>query len=485
MSNHQNKKIKAIDEVCQSLFENCLLPYQVKLIQDRSKLRIVEKSRRVGITWALALEAVLKRCVGSRELDLNVSSADYKMGLEFIKYCRDFSEAINQACGYEAIPVSEWTLDTARFKNGSRIFAISSDPKSFRGRRHEVLLDEIAFSDDPDELIKAAQPLIIRDPDTQMTLVSSHNGMETTFYRLCRGAEAKENEYSHHRITIEDACRDGFALTIEGKHKELLDGTEAGLEACNRAFIDFVRNSCLSEADFLQEYMCVPASSASVVYPDLYDQLILKYEGRPLEIPNVMPPDDTRLGELFVGIDCGRVKDYTVVWVIERGYDPTAIHSESRVYRTVCVDWMTNMSIPDQFDRIRRNLTHPMITKVVIDMGSIGRGLSDALQDELGDIVEPLAFSSTNKQHIAELVKLFTHQKRVSLHPDQFVKADVTCVKRSVNPKSQRVTYDGRTKDSHGDFFWALGLSLYAAESEFEDYYAGSVEVDGVAIVRD
>jgi phage FluMu gp28-like protein len=51
-----------------------LLPYQTRWIQDRSRLKIAEKSRQIGWTWATACGQVLRKCQRKARLDSWISS---------------------------------------------------------------------------------------------------------------------------------------------------------------------------------------------------------------------------------------------------------------------------------------------------------------------------------------------------------------------------------------------------------------------------
>jgi len=52
------------------------LPYQTAWIRDESRLRLMEKSRQVGMTLADAYDSVRKVCVLGERLDVWVSSRD-------------------------------------------------------------------------------------------------------------------------------------------------------------------------------------------------------------------------------------------------------------------------------------------------------------------------------------------------------------------------------------------------------------------------
>src|SRR6266567_6572611 len=72
---------------------NFFLLYQLAWILDRSPLKIIEKSRQIGITYADAYDSVIKASTRGSGLDVWVSSRDEvqsKLYLEDCKYCANF-----------------------------------------------------------------------------------------------------------------------------------------------------------------------------------------------------------------------------------------------------------------------------------------------------------------------------------------------------------------------------------------------------------
>ncbi len=68
------------------------------------------------------------------------------------------------------------------FASGFEIVALSSRPRSLRGRQGFVILDEFAFHDDADELLKAAMALLIWGG--KVLVISTHNGADNPFNEL-------------------------------------------------------------------------------------------------------------------------------------------------------------------------------------------------------------------------------------------------------------------------------------------------------------
>ena len=77
-----------------------LLPYQKKWLEDRSQVKVVEKSRRIGLTWAQALDDVLKAATSGRDgMDVLYISFNQDMTREYIDTCADWAKKLQVVTG--------------------------------------------------------------------------------------------------------------------------------------------------------------------------------------------------------------------------------------------------------------------------------------------------------------------------------------------------------------------------------------------------
>jgi phage FluMu gp28-like protein len=443
-----------------------LLPYQVDYLMDTSRYLLWEKSRRVGVTWASALKSVLKRVTLGKKMDHLFSSKDEPTGKEFLLYCRQWVEKFNDWLGVEVADLKQWTSEIGLFPNGSRILVLSSNPNAMRSNGGDVTLDEWAFHEQAGELYDAAQPCLTWFPEAQLELISTHNGVESEFYRLCREAEqgvGRGKHFKRYAITLQQAVEQGLARKIwKQRIPEFKDKGEL-----DTAFLADVRAGCRTEEAWQQEYCCAPAMSGCLVSPDEFDRCAYKADGKTLLIGETAPTElDQKkyYNALFLGIDCGRSKDLTVTTAIEQGMDPEAPSHLSTLYRVACMNTMFDQKFPVQEAVIRPIASHRSINGGFIDMGSVGRGLADAVQDETGSMVEGYAFTAPRKAAMAERVKQFFQQRRIAVPADPKLKADICCVRKTQGP-SGAWKYEGQCSDSHGDRFWSLALALEAAEA--------------------
>ena len=143
---------------------------------DQSPVKVFEKSRRIGISWAEAADDTLYASEKGAGEKRNVWYIGYNkdMALEFINDCANWARAYNLAASemeeYDEIDqeeiegvVQEKKILAFRitFASGWRITALSSRPTNLRGKQGRVILDEAAFHDDLAGLLKAAMALLI------------------------------------------------------------------------------------------------------------------------------------------------------------------------------------------------------------------------------------------------------------------------------------------------------------------------------------
>ena len=75
---------------------NFFLPYQMRWLDDNSKVKIWEKSRRIGATYVQSYEDV-RDCVKRTVPAVWFSSADESAAREYIDYCKQWATLFNIA----------------------------------------------------------------------------------------------------------------------------------------------------------------------------------------------------------------------------------------------------------------------------------------------------------------------------------------------------------------------------------------------------
>ena len=178
-----------------------LLQHQKELLQATSAYNLVatDKSRRVGATWGVGADAVLTAGLARNEGGMDVLYLGYNLDMarEFIDTCGMWAKAFAPACSEvqefmftEQGKGEEKAIKAFRitFASGFEIVALSSKPRSLRGRQGYVILDEFAFHDEAEELLKAAMALLIWGG--KVLVISTHNGVDNPFNQLIEDIRA-------------------------------------------------------------------------------------------------------------------------------------------------------------------------------------------------------------------------------------------------------------------------------------------------------
>jgi len=193
-----------------------LLPYQQEWIADKNPLKIAEKSRRIGLTWAEAADAALECASDVTAGGQNCYYLGYNkdMTVEFIQACAMWARAYNLAAdemeeGIWEDGDKEIKTYIIRFPNsGFRIEALTSRPSNLRGRQGRVILDEAAFHEDLDELLKSAMALLIWGGCVRV--ISTHDGEDNPFNTLINEIRAGKRKGSVFRTTFSEAVKQGL-----------------------------------------------------------------------------------------------------------------------------------------------------------------------------------------------------------------------------------------------------------------------------------
>lgn len=423
------------------------LPYQMRWVEDQSRLKVMEKSRQIGISWSTAYAADERTALKGTRFDQWVSSRDDLQARLFIEDCKVFAGALQAA----AEDLGEIVIDPERrisayaiqFANGRRIHSMSSNPDAQAGKRGGRILDEFALHPDPRKLWSIAYPGITWGGS--MEVISTHRGSHNYFNQLVR--EVRENgnpkKISLHRVTLKDALDQGFLWKLQQSLPKD-DERQAMTEA---EYFDWIRGGCADEETFQQEYMCQPADDDSAFLE--YDLIAgCEYAGG-------IDWQIIEGAELYVGVDIGRRHDLTVVWVLERLGD---------VLYTRAVIRLQNMPKAEQ-----EAIIWPWIARTrrtCEDMTGLGIGWVDDAQRRFGATrVEGVTFTPKVKEELAYPVRSLMEDKRLRIPYDPKTRAALRSVTKQTTASGNIRFTAERTADGHADEFWALALAIHAASS--------------------
>jgi phage FluMu gp28-like protein len=241
-----------------------LLPYQKAWIADEAKVKVWEKSRRIGASYVEALASVLeaaktKEAGGQSTYYLSYSK---EMTQQFARDCAFWAKHIN-AAAHELEEVvlkdedKDITVYRIRFASGFEIWCQPSVPRSLRSKSGRAIIDEAAFVDDLDELLKAALAFLMWGGSVR--ILSTHNGDDNSFNELIKNIHNGKLDYSLHRTTFDDALNQGLYQRICLVQKKEWN---AALEALWR---DEIIQSYGDGAD--EELFCIPVRAGTRYFP--------------------------------------------------------------------------------------------------------------------------------------------------------------------------------------------------------------------------
>ncbi len=196
--------------------EAVLLPYQQAWLADKSQVRVCEKSRRVGLSWAEAALSTLEAAKTSGQ-DTWYLGYSQDMAQEFIRDCAWWAGHYQLAASaMEQVVLDDEDHDVLayriNFASGHRITALSSSPRNLRGKQGRVVIDEAAFHPDLPELLKSAFALLIWGGS--VSIVSTHFGVDNPFNELVNDVREGKKPYSIHRITFDEAIEQGLCRRV-------------------------------------------------------------------------------------------------------------------------------------------------------------------------------------------------------------------------------------------------------------------------------
>ena len=457
--------------------EGVLLPYQRRWIADKSQVKIAEKSRRTGLTWAEAADAVLEAGAAKGGTNHSYIGTGKDMAIEFIEAAAMWARSFDQAAGEieeELLEDEDRSILTyvIRFASGHKIQALSSRPASLRGRKGNITIDEAAFHDHLEEVLKAALALTMWGG--KVRLVSTHNGVDNLFSELIEDSRAGKKRYSVHRITLDDACREGLYKRICE-----VNGGEWSPEAEDQWKRNLLSDTATRE-DALEEYYCVPKQSGgaylsrALIEASMKEAAILRFESptgfdlwseeqREREVAEwcrknldpLLQRLDPTSPHVF-GEDFGRVSDLTVLAPMEIGQNlkrrvPFLIELRNVPYN------QQKQILVHMVDRL------PRFRFGALDARGNGGYLAEQAQIRYGSRIEPV--QTTQAWYLENLPKFKAgFEDREFLIPkDRDVLDDLRALQVIKGIPKLPDARTGQNKDRHGDSAIALALADYAA----------------------
>ena len=430
-----------------------LLGYQqnaVSRLFDGVSLLVIEKSRRIGLTWGLAAYAVLRAAAQPSAGGMNAwyMGYDQEMAREFIDTCGMWAKAFGMAAEAADEEILEGDGEKVqafriRFSSGFKIVALPSVPRALRGKQGLVIIDEAAFHKDLAEVIKAALALLMWGG--QVVVVSTHDGTSNPFNLLLDDVRAGRRKGEALTITFNDAIELGLyeriALAAEIKGRPLQLG--------KAAWIQDIRDTYGDDAE--EELDCIPKAGAG----SWLDPAALAA----CEHPDAGRPELYGGGLYYLGRDVARRRDLAVIHGFELVGD---------------VLWMRDrwaergVSFQEQDVVMDGLIASRRFVKGKIDQTGMGEKVVEDAQRRHGEsrIVGELLTGPT-RLDLAISLKDWIDRGLLRVPPKPELRADYRAIKKmgGVGGSVRIVNADNEV---HADEFWASALATSAAESPYQ-----------------
>lgn len=411
-------------------------PPQYDWAQDRSPLKMALKCRQLGYSFVETL-AQVDECARTPNLTWINLSRGQRQSDELIEKSARHVETINAAIeradgqvfsekDYYCDSIDERvTMRSIQFKNGSVIRGLPANADTARGFSGHVFLDEFAFHRDARAIKAAVIPITTRG--YRLRIVSTPSGKANPYYEMWSD---KDSGYVKHRVDIYEAAYRNVHFKPDPA-------------ALRRAMAD--------DELFAQEYECVFIDDESAFIP--WEMITAAESDKAGESGDPKTP-----GELYAGLDIGRRRDWTVLWICARQPGGTLL--------TVAVDVMKGMPFADQVLRVRRWLDTGRVHGLHVDETGMGMPIAEELVTLYGPLVHPVTFTVAAKEQLAVGVKRRLEDRTLLLPVSNTVRSAFRAVRRSPT-SGGHFRFDADRSDEHGhiDHVWAAALAVDAANT--------------------
>ena len=431
-----------------------LYGYEQRFIDDHSRLKGWLKGRQIGGSFTATLEIALDM-VQTGE-DWNTMSRSQRQARKLLLKLRNHLLAINRfvvtKLGNDPI-IREADIGSERLRllNGAVAEALPCDPDTTAGDTINWLIDEFALFPKSHEVFGIIKPSIMHGK--KMRVIATPRGPLNKFADLYRMFEEQGQTcgWSWHRTTIEDAVADGLVLR----------DPEGGVVAFDQWRKQEIRD--IGDEMYGQEYMCAFSDKLTIFLPFA---VIQRSQNPNLQMARSI---ESLVGcgrDLYVGMDIGRRRNWTVIWVVSRSGD---------AFVTEAVFILVETPFEEQERVLGSVLRTHCVGGCAIDAQGNGMELAEKMAKEFPGIVHGVNFTNPLKAEMAGRLRVAMETGNFFMPDDADVAADFASIQRNITAAGNVQIAAPQSGSGHGDCFWAAGLALHVAACypKFELIMAG------------
>ena len=394
--------------------------HQRRWLEDHSRLRICCKARQIGMSTAVATEALHAAVYGETTV---VVSASQRQASELLRKAVQLLPLVTIAAD-GAVRVDKQSAEAIEFSTGGRVISLPASAATVQGYTGHVVIDEAAWIPDMDRLWMAIVPTISTRGAYRLSVVSTPGPRVGMFHRLWNNGD---EAWSRHCVSIYDARAGGAPHDI-----------------------DALRAAVADEATWRAAYECQFVDESYALLP--YDLLLARVDDTlsyHLRAETLFEP-----GDFYAGYDVGRKHDLSVLIVLQK------INQQFRWRGAV---ELQRAPFGEQFELLGRVLKARGLRRLAIDQSGLGMQLAEDLVRKHGSRVEPITMTAPVKESLASRILAAFQRGDVGIPDHRPLIDDLHSMQRTVT-LSGNVRYAApREEGSHADRWTALALALQAA----------------------
>ena len=464
--------------------EDVLLPYQKAWIEDKSSVKVWEKSRRIGASYVEALDSVLEAAKSKEAGGQSTYYISYAkdMTQQFARDCAFWAKHINAAASeLEEVVLEDEDKDITvyriNFASGFEIWCLSSVPRALRSKQGRIIIDEAAFVEDLVALLKAAMAMLMWGGCVR--ILSTHDGDDNPFNELIKEIKEGKKDYSLHRTTFDEALAQGLYKRIC-----LVQRKEWSPEA-QEAWRTEIIESYGDGAD--EELFCIPVRAGTRYFPSTLLEAVsdpsVKVLRKSCDDGFTFEPEGKRIKEfdtwlknevrdtlllhtnpVYLGEDFARSGDLTCIFLDEQMPDGKQL--------SFLVIELRNVPFSQQWQVILYLMdTLPNFAGGAFDSRGNGQQIAEsAAQEYPGYVSQVMITMGWYAQNFPKL-KMRMEDATTTIPDDASIREDFRVVGIKAGVPCVLERSGGIRERRHGDGAIAKLMAVYAADNDEEKGY--------------
>lgn len=440
--------------------ESQIYDYQRPFFDSAARRNLAVFSRQTGKDWTASMRGVRRLLMGWG--NQYIFAPTERQSLEHFQKAKSafeqYLEAFAMRYGVEnALTVEEveevrenassegvLLAKSLRLSNGQKYTVMPGKAGNVRGGSGSVIITEFAFFENQAEFWEAAAAYVTK-PEAfpkVIDVITTPNGKGDLVWQWWH-----ENFVTREKKSWRCFFTDIHAAAAEWEKRGLLPEDYPTA----KDYVAFLRETYSADS-FAQEFECRFLDRANTLFSY---ELIARCESekatRALDREIFANP----YGRFYLGVDVGRKKDLTVLWVLER------VHG---IAVTRGVIELRAAPFKAQFEAISEILEHHNVRKCRIDATGIGMMLAESLREKFGAWrVEECQFTQKFKEEIFETTRAEMEAAKVLIPCAKDIREDLRGVQKVTTARGNVSYYAPSSEDGHSDRATALALAVSAS----------------------